>query len=113
MRLPDSLHELEASMRERIRHHIKRGKIECLLRYQSANESAVELVINSNSVQKLAQANDMIAARLTNAAPVSPIDILRWPGVLQTGAVDLVVVQAEVVHLLEEALAEPLKLARG
>ncbi|MES2218053.1 MAG: YicC/YloC family endoribonuclease [Pseudomonadota bacterium] len=104
LRLPDSLHELEASMRERIRHHIKRGKIECLLRYQAADESVVELVINNKLVEKLAQANATITASLKNAGQVNPMDILRWPGVLQTDAIDLEVVQAEVVHLLEISL---------
>jgi uncharacterized protein (TIGR00255 family) len=103
-RLPDSLHELEASMRERIRHHIKRGKIECFLRYQAADEAVVEIKINNQLVEKLARATSTITASLTNSAPVSAMDILRWPGVLQTDTIDLEVVQAEVVHLLEQAL---------
>jgi uncharacterized protein (TIGR00255 family) len=102
--LPDSLHELEASMRERIRHHIKRGKIECFLRYQAADEAVVEIKINNQLVEKLARATSTITASLTNSAPVSAMDILRWPGVLQTDTIDLEVVQAEVVHLLEQAL---------
>lgn len=104
LRLPDALHELEAPMRERIRHQIKRGKIECLLRYQPAEESGVELVINTKLVEKLAQANEAIAIGLINPAPINPMDILRWPGVLQTSTIDLEVVQAEVLHLLEQAL---------
>ena len=31
--LPEMLRELENSIREQIRHHIKRGKIECYIRY--------------------------------------------------------------------------------
>ena len=104
LRMPDTLHELEASMRERIRHHIKRGKIECLLRYQSADEAAVEFVINTKLVEKLTQANQVISAGLNNAAPVNTMDILRWPGVLQTATIDIEVVQAEVIHMLEQAL---------
>jgi uncharacterized protein (TIGR00255 family) len=105
-RLPDSLHELEASMRERIRHHVKRGKIECFLRYQAADESVVEVKLNNQLVEKLSRATSTIAAGLTNSAPINPMDILRWPGVLQTDTVDLEVVQAEVVHLLEQALVK-------
>jgi uncharacterized protein (TIGR00255 family) len=103
-RLPDSLHALEAPMRERIRHHIKRGKIECFLRYQAADEAVGELVVNTRLVEKLAQASTAIAATLQNPAMVNPMEILRWPGVLQTEAVDLEVVQAEVMHMLEGAL---------
>jgi uncharacterized protein (TIGR00255 family) len=104
LRLPETLHELEANIRERIRHHVKRGKIECFLRYQSGDESGVELTINSVLVEKLCQATEAIAKNIKNPGVINPIDILRWPGVLQVAAIDLEAVQVQVTHLLEQTL---------
>jgi uncharacterized protein (TIGR00255 family) len=104
LRLPETLHELEATMRERIRHHVKRGKIECFLRYQSGDESGVELTINSTLVDKLCHATETIAKGIKNVAAINPIDILRWPGVLQVAAIDVEAVQVQVTHLLEQTL---------
>src|SRR5579862_3714084 len=58
VRLPETLHELEALMRERIRHHIKRGKIECHLRFQPGDISGTELTINTHMAKQLCLAND-------------------------------------------------------
>jgi uncharacterized protein (TIGR00255 family) len=104
LRLPDVLHELEVLMRERIRHHIKRGKIECFLRYQPSEAAGVELTINTVLVEKLCQANELIAKQLKHPAHINTMDILRWPGILQIEEVDLESVQGDVLTLLESTL---------
>jgi uncharacterized protein (TIGR00255 family) len=104
MRLPDVLHELEVHLRERVRHHIKRGKIECSLRYQSNEAAGVEIVINTALVEKLCEANKIIAALLKNPAPTNPMDLLRWPGVLQVEELDVESVKGEVLQLVERTL---------
>jgi uncharacterized protein (TIGR00255 family) len=108
MRLPEPLHELEAEVRERIRHHIKRGKIDVFLRYQ-ANDEAAELTLNSDLVAKLCAANVAIAEKIKSAAPINTMDILRWPGVMQVAEVDSKVVQAEVLKQLELTLEKLVK----
>jgi uncharacterized protein (TIGR00255 family) len=104
MRLPDVLHELEVHLRERIRHHIKRGKIECSLRYQSNEAAGIEIVINTALVEKLCEATKTIAGVLKNPAATNPMDILRWPGVLQVEEVDLESIQNDVLQLVERTL---------
>jgi uncharacterized protein (TIGR00255 family) len=104
VRLPEALHEIEPLMRERIRHHAKRGKIECFLRYQPGEESSVEININSALAQRLCQVNEAIAKLLKNPAPVNTMDLLRWPGILQIAEIDLEPVQDAVLKLLEDTL---------
>lgn len=104
LRLPDVLHELEVHMRERIRHHIKRGKIECYLRYQPSEVSGVQININTVLAKKLCEANETIANMLKNPAPINSMDVLRWPGILEMAEVDLETVQKEVMTLLESGL---------
>jgi uncharacterized protein (TIGR00255 family) len=104
LRLPEMLHELEVLMRERIRHHIKRGKVECFLRYQPGEVSGVQININAKLAQALCEANETIARLLKNPALINPIDILRWPGILEMTEVDVEAIQKEVMTLLEKGL---------
>lgn len=104
MRVSEGLYELDALMRERIRHHIKRGKIECFLRYQPSDATDTEIVINHVLAKKLNKANEEIAKSLKNPAPINTMDILRWPGVLQTAEIDMETLRERVMGLLEETL---------
>src|SRR4029079_19633671 len=100
VRVPDNLHALEAPMRECIRDHIKRGKVECHLRYQPGDTSGSALTINQYLAGELCKANEKIAGLLKNPAPIDTMDILRWPGILQMAEVDLDVIEDEVVRIL-------------
>lgn len=104
MRMPDSLHELEVMMRERVRQHVKRGKIECHLRYLPSEISNVELTIDTKLAKQLCQANEAIAKFVNNPAPLNTMDILRWPGILEVDEVELGTIRIEVENLLEKAL---------
>lgn len=111
VRLPENLHELEAPMRECIRDYIKRGKIECHLRYQPGDISGQEITINAHLAEQLCRANETIAkllnrTALTNVAPINPMDILHWPGILQIAEVDLEIIEDEVIKLLENSLKD-------
>jgi uncharacterized protein (TIGR00255 family) len=106
LRLPEVLHELEVLVRERIRHHIKRGKVECYLRYQPSEGASVHINVNAAIAKKLCEANEVISRLLKNPAPVSTMDILHWPGILEMAEVDLESIQDDVMQLLEKGLAE-------
>jgi uncharacterized protein (TIGR00255 family) len=106
VRLPDTLHELEVLMRERVRHHIKRGKIECNVRYVPGDVTGSEIIINTHLAEQLCRATDTITQMLKTAAPVNPMDILHWPGILQIAEVDLEIIQDEILKLLETGLLE-------
>lgn len=106
VRLPDTLHEFESPIRESIRHHIKRGKIEFHLRYQPGDVTGTEITINQHLAETLCRANETIANMLKNPAPVSTMEILKWPGTLQIAELDLEVIQDEIIKLLDKALED-------
>lgn len=106
VRLPDTLHALEAPMRECLRNYIKRGKVECYLRYQPGDVIGAEITINTHLAQQLCQGSEVIRKFLTNVAPVNPMDILQWPGILQITELDLEAIGEEVLQLLEKALKD-------
>lgn len=104
VRLPENLHSLEAAVRECIREHIKRGKIECYFRYQPGEANGTEIIINHRLAEQLCQANEKIAQLLPRPAPVDTMEILRWPGILQIAELDLEMIQDAIVTLLKQAL---------
>src|SRR6185295_17581470 len=106
VRLPDNLHELEGPMRECIRDHVKRGKIECHLRYQPGDISGSDLTINAHLAAKLCQASETIRQMLQDTTPINPMDILQWPGILQIPEVDLEIIEDKIIFLLEKGLKE-------
>ncbi|MBX3709930.1 MAG: YicC family protein [Gammaproteobacteria bacterium] len=105
--LPETLRALEMPIRDLVRQHLKRGKVECVIRYQSNPGSKEELFsVNMLLAQALSQASEKIMAVLQHAAPISPTDILRFPGVLEPKEADLKELQAEVLHLLSKTLKD-------
>jgi len=48
IRLPDSLRELETAVREKIRHKLERGKVECFLKYHSHPDATQKISINKD-----------------------------------------------------------------
>ena len=106
IRMPDTFHELEALMRERIRHHVKRGKVECFLRFQAADHTSLELSINHDVLKKLIHTNQVIADNLNNPGTLSTMDLLQWPGVLQVKDVDMEAIKEAVLQTLETTLID-------
>jgi len=103
---PENLRVLEVPMRELIREQLKRGKVECVLRYQPSSSNHALLSINTELANELSHVSETIAALLKNPGPVSPLDILRFPGVLESKEVDIKKLQDEVFHLLALALKD-------
>lgn len=105
--LPDLLHVLEMPIREIIRKYLKRGKVECSIRYTlSPNLNNSLFSINTSLAQELCQASEKIAKLLTESAPVYPTDILRFPGVLETRETDISFLQSQVFELVERTVQD-------
>ncbi|MBF0220115.1 MAG: YicC family protein [Gammaproteobacteria bacterium] len=105
IRLPDNLRPLETAMRNLIQQRLNRGKIECTLRL-NGGVGEQQFTVDSERAKALVNALKEIDHLLYNPAAISAIDLLNWPGVLKTEAVDETVIQQAVMTLLEEALQE-------
>lgn len=109
LHLPDELRGLEVAARERLGAVLKRGKIEACLRLQIAgplDDRGSELPVNQILVSQLLRAAQQVNTLLTNPAPVSALDILRWPGVMQTASTSATQSDATALALLDEVTAE-------
>lgn len=104
--LPDALRALEMPIRERIRQYLNRGKVECNFRYQMTVSEDASLTINKPLAKVLCLASEEIAAMLGSPAPIQPATLLRFPGIFEKKEMDVSVLQAEVLSLVDAALKE-------
>lgn len=104
-RLPEDFREIEPLLRDAMRKSLQRGKVEASLTVQLEQEGTTELGINFKRVAQLTKAAQRVNELLADdAAPVNPLDILKWPGVLQKQELDRDAVQIAVMELFHAAL---------
>ncbi len=111
LRLPDTLREVEGTVRETLRNGLSRGKVECTLKLtESSSES--NLQINQERAQQLIKAAEQIAQQIQQPAALNPMDVLVWPGVLTTQSIDSQLLNSAAIELFSSALQQ-LKESRG
>ncbi|KRG70029.1 YicC/YloC family endoribonuclease [Pseudoxanthomonas dokdonensis] len=102
VRLPDELRVMEPALRERISARISRGKLDFNLRLRSA-AGENQLQLNSALVAQLSELSLDMSSRFP-ALRTELTQLLQFPGVLQSRAVDQAALQADVLSLLDELL---------
>ncbi|MFT0634944.1 YicC/YloC family endoribonuclease [Pseudomonas sihuiensis] len=111
LRLPEAFRDLEGAVREALRQGLSRGKVECTLRF--AEESAGKpLQVDADRARQLIAAAEQVAALIQQPAPLNPLEVLAWPGVLVADAADPQALNAAALKLFDQALGE-LKAGRA
>ncbi|WP_277373240.1 YicC/YloC family endoribonuclease [Pseudomonas sp. AA-38] len=111
LRLPDAFRDLEGAVREALRQGLSRGKVECTLRFAEENAGKALQVDNERARQLIAAA-EQIAALIQQPAPLNPLEVLAWPGVLVADSADPQALNAAALTLFGQALEE-LKAGRA
>ena len=106
LRLPEDLRKLDPKVRERIGARLNRGKVDCTLRVLANPAATGGLAVDGDLAARVAQAARAVAELLPEAAPVNPVDVLRWPGVVQAPAPDPELIERLVLDELDRALAD-------
>ncbi len=104
-KLPESARGIEMELRERLRNVLSRGKVECALRLVRSGGDA-SLSIDQAALDRLLAATREIGQRLGQGAPIDPLALLAWPGVLQQGDDDDEQVNAALLAQFELALQQ-------
>jgi uncharacterized protein (TIGR00255 family) len=112
-KLPDELRPKEQSFRQQVSERLKRGKVECSFHYRRAFDESIEMQLNEDLVSLIATRLETIAGKLHDADEVNPVDVLRWPGVIQQAEVDLEPLFAAAAELLGEAVAAMASMRRS
>ena len=103
-RLPDELRAKEAELRQQVGNVLKRGKVECGIHHRRAAAGANEISINLSLVEQLGASIEQIRASLPMTEQTNPVDILRWPGVVDEPQLDTEPLVGEAQSLLEQTL---------
>ena len=112
LRLPDELRALETAVREVLTSELKRGKVDCRISLSRATPGATTLAVNAERVAQLRDAAVEVLRHAPGSAPLSTIEILRWPGVLTEPSLAPETLAAKAIELTRQALAE-LAASRG
>ena len=106
LRLPDELKALDNDVRQAIGAALRRGKVDANLYLRSAAGAQRSLELDRGLLSEVLLRVEEVRAQLKEAAPVSPLDLLRWPGVVREAEVDAAPVLAAATEVLREALLE-------
>ena len=82
LRLPEPFRHLEMAIRNQVKQQISRGKLEISLQFEPA-QTQQQIHLNQNVLASLTQAVNEVQQSLIEATHINPLDILKWPGVLQ------------------------------
>lgn len=105
-RLHEDFREIEPQLRDAVRKALQRGKIEASLQVQWEQETENELGVNELRATQITRAAQQINQYLgASAAPLSALDILRWPGVIQKKELNREELHQAALQLFDQALA--------
>ena len=104
-RLPDNMRETETRLRDLLRKNLNRGKVECSLKVMQADVNQ-KISLNQCLLSQLDKALDTVCETVSKAKKADPLDILRWPGVLEQESADLNQMQSHVMEAFTEALQQ-------
>lgn len=106
LRLPEELKALDNEVRQAITAALRRGKVDANLYLKSAAGTQRSLELDSHLLDELVARVEQVRGQLKYPAPVSPIDVLRWPGVVREAEVDIKPVLTAALEVVHEALHE-------
>lgn len=101
-RMPEELRVHEGALREAIGAKLARGRVDCYIRLKE-NE-AIGLEPNIDAATNFQSLLEDIQAHVPDMRPVRAIDVLRWPGILQSRKVDPEIMKTHLLAILDQAL---------
>ena len=110
-RMPETVRDTEMGLRELARKHLQRGKVDCSLQLNIATKTGA-VDVNQALTDQYISVCEQLANQMENPAPVSPVDILKWPGALKEPEVDKDALKQALTTLFEDTLIQ-LEEGRG
>lgn len=101
-RMPEEMRVHEGAVRELVAAKLARGRVDCFIRLKESDSGAMEP--NQEAVENLNELVTQMQASVPTMQPIRAIDVLRWPGVLQSKKIDSDVMKAKLLQVMEQAL---------
>ncbi len=106
LRLPEGFRAIEPAARQIIAGGVRRGKLDASLSLRPVPSGGAQSELNIAYAQELIGHARGLATAIGDAAPISPVDILRWPGVLREPEASLETIFPLALEGLERAVGE-------
>jgi len=104
-RLPEELRPLESDLRQLLAKSLKRGKVDCTMHLRGAQAAERELRVDATALARVAAAVRQVLGALPNAS-VDAVEVLRWPGVVETATPDSEALLGSARALFQQTLDE-------
>jgi uncharacterized protein (TIGR00255 family) len=106
LRLPDELKALDNEIRQIIGSTLRRGKVDANVYLKTAAGTQRSLELDRGLLDQIVARIEEVRGQVKGAAPVSPLDLLRWPGVVREAELDAAPIIAAALELARETLSE-------
>ena len=110
LRLPEEFRALETEFRQVIAATVRRGKLDANLQLRASSGSSTALIVDERLLDELILRAAAVTRRATahggTLASPTPLDLLRWPGVITETNQDRAPLLGAAASLLQEALGE-------
>lgn len=106
LRLPEELRSLDSDLRQLIAGALRRGKVDASLYLKTATAGVQLNEINAEVLKQLASRIAEVRSAVSADAPLNPLDLLRWPGVLKEAERDASPLLIAAQELVKTTLTE-------
>ncbi|NQZ06992.1 MAG: YicC family protein [Algicola sp.] len=105
IRLPEQFRSLEPIIRERLRKQLQRGKVEVNLRFTANPASDSGQQINKTLAKQIID-NAKWIAEVSGSGEINPLDVLKWPGVMEAQESDMDALNAELMTGFDQLVTD-------
>jgi uncharacterized protein (TIGR00255 family) len=102
-RLPEEIRSAEGPLRERIQALVLRGKVDCRVSL-ARDPAAAAGRLNPTILGQLTELTRQVEKAVPQARPMAVGDILRWPGIIETGEASAETWREALLAALDRAL---------
>ena len=107
-RLPETLRQVEMSLREIARKKLSRGKVDCSIQL-AFNSTDATVSADLTLAKQYIELAQQLAVQIDNPAAISPVDIMRWPGVLKEQDVESEHLQTAAIETFKLTVSQLLE----
>ena len=103
VRMPEEVRHVEMMVLDRLREKLSRGKVEATLKLQLL-PNADSALLDKDRLGQVANLLGQIQQSVPGTAPIDPMSILAWPGIVQNSSGDGDELEQAIIATCDEAI---------
>ena len=111
-RFADELRHLEPQFREVVAGRLKRGRVDCNMRFNTLADNRSEFTVDENILTQVLELGRALRQKVPELAALGQADVLAWPGVVSTPDLDKDTLALEATALFRRCVEELIQVRR-